>query len=234
MTEIYTPAENGDPQNTQGTPPTNDIQLPDEVLALIGEGKKYATLADAIKALPHAQSHIATLEAEQRALREAQGKSLSQEEVYAAVQDFLKQNPQTTGTAIDEKVLDTLLDRKLKEQQSQATVQANVTSFKSAMGKFGDDKAQAKVFNEKAEELGMTPEALGNMVGQSPKAALKLFGLEGAKPTPRSSTQDGVNTQALSQHQGAPPKTKLVGRSSRDLQAEWRQTAEAIQKKYGV
>lgn len=44
--------------------------VPTELQELVGQGKKYATLDDAIKSVPHAQTHIAKLEQEAAQLRE--------------------------------------------------------------------------------------------------------------------------------------------------------------------
>ena len=65
MTDIF-----DTPKTPEGTPAPTGIKLPDEALDLIGEGKKYGSVEAALKALPHAQKHIATLEAEAQALRE--------------------------------------------------------------------------------------------------------------------------------------------------------------------
>ena len=43
-------------------PQTQQPSLPEEVMALVGTGKKYATPEDALKSVPHAQAHNARLE----------------------------------------------------------------------------------------------------------------------------------------------------------------------------
>ena len=51
-------------------PATPAISIPVEAANLIGEGKKYRTVEDALAALPHAQTHIATLEQENSEFKE--------------------------------------------------------------------------------------------------------------------------------------------------------------------
>src|SRR5690606_35996662 len=110
MTDIYeAPDVPADPQLEQENQPTDALQIPDEVLEFVGPGKKYATLADALKSVPNAQKHIQTLEDEMKQLRADKGSALSQEEVYAAVQDYLKQNGGQAGAGLDEKAVDGLL-----------------------------------------------------------------------------------------------------------------------------
>lgn len=235
MTEVYgSETPNADQPNVENQPPVEPtIQIPDEVLALVGPGKKYATLADALKSIPHAQGHIQTLESELAQLREEKGKALSQEEVYAAVQDYLKQNGGQAGTGLDEKAVDGLLDRKLKEREEAERQQANITTFKSAMGKFGDEAKQREVFNAKAAELGMTPQRLSALVAESPKAVMTMFGLDGKQPSGNPPPR-GLNTEALSTTVGSEPPRQVNTRSVKDLTAEFVRLQTELKKKHGI
>lgn len=228
MTDIY--ATNEADQQSEVDQPTNEVQIPDEVLEFVGPGKKYASLQDALKALPHAQKHISTLEGELAQLREDKGKALSQEEVYAAVQDYLKQNGGQAGSGLDETGVDALLDRKLKERERAAAEAANVNAFQSAMGKYGDMAKQKEVFESKARELEMTPEQLSAMVRTNLKAAKALFGLEG-KQTPHVPPPRGLNTAALSPETTPPPRKVNTSRTS-DLVAEWHRLEQEVRSKY--
>lgn len=235
MTDIYSSeTPNADqPTVEEQTPADNGVKIPDEVLQVVGPGKKYATLEDALKSIPHAQSHIQTLEQELATLREEKGKALSQEEVYAAVQDYLKQNGGQAGTGLDEKAVDGLLDRKLKEREAQQRAAANVQSFKSAMAKFGDESKQREVFNAKAAELDLTPEALSALVQTSPKAVLTMFGLDGKQP-PGKPAPNGLNTEALSLRAGDTAPPKINPRSTRDLAAEFVRLQNDLKKQYNI
>lgn len=234
MTTIYQPEGTvTTPPVQEGDPPTNDPQIPDEVLEFVGEGKKYTTLTEALKALPHAQKHIATLEGELKQLREAQGSALSQEEVVSAVEAYLKQ--QGTPPGLDAAGVQALVDRQLEARKAAEASAANVQAFKTSMGqKFGDK--QAEVFASKATELGLTPEKLSELVRTSPKAALQLFGIEGGKGPSGNPPPGGLNTEALHalNPQGGEGLKTFRGANTKALSAEYRRVEAELKKKYGL
>lgn len=234
MTDIYNaPADEADKQQPQGQPPADALQIPDEVLEFVGPGKKYATLADALKSVPNAQKHIQTLEDEMKQLRADKGSALSQEEVYAAVQDYLKQNGGQAGSGLDATAVDSLLDRKLKEREAQQTAAQNVATFKSAMGqKFGDEAKQVEVFKAKAAELGLPVETLGQIVRTSPKAALAYFGIEPGKTVTGSAPPSGVNTSTFSEQSSQQGLKTYRGASTSDLVAEFKRLRAEVEKRH--
>lgn len=225
MTDIF-----NTPATPEGTPAPTGIKLPDEALDLIGEGKKYGSVEAALKALPHAQKHIATLEAEAQALREQLAKEKALAESMTALNGQRPSAPATPAVAdVD---IESVIDRKLKQTAEKQLAEANVAEFKAAMAaKFGDKASE--VWTAKAKEIGVSTDFLTQLVSKSAVAGKELFGLkETAKPTPPTSGST-VNTGVLSNAQPATaPKPVMGGVKTADLVSAWRTAAEQVKSKY--
>ena len=199
--------------------------LPDEVAGLVGAGKKYASVEDALKALPHAQAHIARIEEENKALREKAAQARALEDVYEALT-----SRQTGGEAtppvipvLDETMLDSVLERKLQEKQALEQRNKNLATVKDSLtGKFGEKAPE--VFGNKAKELGVNEAFLTDLAAKSPAAALELFGLAKKEAPPPTAISGGsINTQALGTNKPAPQfKPVMGGAKTDDVLAAWR------------
>lgn len=199
--------------------------LPDEVASLVGVGKKYNSVEDALKALPHAQAHIARIEEENKTLREKAAQARALEEVYEALTSR-PLNGEATPTmtqAFDETMLDTVLERKLQEKQAQELRNNNLSTVRDSLTeKFGEKASE--VFGNKAKELGVNEAFLTDVAAKSPKAAMELFGLAKKDTQPSTAAPVGsINTQALAGTKSAPvPKAVMAGASTSDLLNAWR------------
>lgn len=197
--------------------------LPEGLDGIVGEGKKYATVQDALRSIPHAQAHIAKLESEARAKDEAIAKARALEEVYEA----LTSNRQASADLLpqagfDAATLDVVLEQKLKEREASQKRIENIKTVEAAIkGKYGD-KAQDVVV-EKAKELGVSTKFIEDIVAYSPKAGLELFGFKDEKAAPQSASPAGnVNTLALPQKPDAPQVPPFMrGKQSATLLEQW-------------
>ena len=224
MTDIF-----DDNKTTVVTDATPTVVLPDEVKDLVGEGKKYGSVEAALKALPHAQSHIARLEAEAKELREKLARQAAFDETVTALNPAAK----TTATPFDPKELDSVLDRKLQERAEQQAREANIAEFKSAMAaKFGD-KAK-EVYETKAKELGVGVEFLTAMVAKSATAGKEIFGLKNAANVTTTTPGGKVNTAALPTDPSQPVKTVMGGAKTSDMVAAFRQAKAQANAKLGI
>jgi hypothetical protein len=224
MTDIF-----DDNKTTVVTDATPALVLPDEVKELVGEGKKYGSVEAALKALPHAQSHIARLEAEAKELREKFAKQAAFDETVTA----LNPKPAATATPFDASELDSVLDRKLKERAEHASREANIAEFKSAMAaKFGD-KAK-ETFETKAKELGVGVEFLTAMVAKSAVAGKEIFGLKNSGSTITATPGGKVNTSVLPTDPALPVKTVMGGGKTADMVAAFRQAKQQANAKLGI
>lgn len=237
MTDIY---------NAEALPPTNVEQqqqqapaltLPDEVAALVGPGKKYATLELALKSIPAAQAHIAKLEAEHTELRQKADGALTTETVYATVQELLKaQEKPSVVAGLDEAAVASIFDRQLEARNKAEREAQNVAAFKSVFDKTFGEKAK-ETFAAKAAEVNMTPAELSDLLKKTPEAALRLVGLKGPAPAQGHKVQSSVNTEVFDHNQRPPTeKRNLIsgGAKRSELKAAWQETVDRVNKANGI
>jgi hypothetical protein len=198
--------------------------LPDEAKDFVGEGKKYATIEDALKSVPHAQKFIdeqknrlTELEAETLRLKE----ELSQKKQMEDYLESLKQT-QLVGTpppAVPD--LDSLLDQKLSERERNQKAQMNLLAVDSEMKKHYGEKAK-DIFATKAQELGISINDLTKLAATSPNAFYKMFEL---KPNAAlgTKTATSINTDGLGSTVQPTPSARVgkVGATTKDLVTAW-------------
>lgn len=200
--------------------------LPDHLKDLVGEGKKYATLEKALESIPHAQSHIATLEAELADLRKKVESAAPQEDVLKTVQEYLEaERKKTNATGVPDiaSVVKEVLGRELTALEQQKTAEGNKAVVNAAMKEKFGDKAK-EVFETKAKELGVGPKFLEELIAKSAEAGMELLGLKKKESTPNP-TRGTINTAALSQREQQQPDRKKImtgGAKTSDVVAEWR------------
>ena len=205
-------------------PQTQQPSLPEEVMALVGTGKKYATVEDALKSVPHAQTHIARLEQEMQSLRERAAQAKAIDDVYEALTSRQQGEQQVTASApiVDERFIDAVLERKLEEQKRAEEKRVNLSKVRESLTTKYGEKA-AEVFKKKAEELGINESFLTDLAAKSPVAALELFGANAKEKVATAVPSGSINPQAFVQNQQpAPPKAVMAGASTSDLLNAWR------------
>lgn len=229
-------------ENTTADQPTGDQPIvkdpvapaiPEDLSGWIGEGKKYSSLEEALKSIPHAQQHISTLENDNKAFKEQIEKVKSMEELLEQIktQQAPKDgntNPQVSYDADDllsklSGQLDSLVEQKLTLKNQQEVQSKNtktvVDSFKEAYG----DKAE-EAYNRLSEDIGMDVATLNSLASTSPKALLKMAGINSQK-APVISNKSTVNTEAFytnANNQPQQAKPVMFGASSSEVQAAWR------------
>ncbi len=148
----------------------NEVQLPDEVVTFIGEGKKYKDVTEALKSVPHAQTHIERLEAELVAANEKLGTAANIETVL----DRLS-SPSTneTDNGFSEEDVTRLVTETVKNLNENATKAENQATVNKVMNDVYGDKAH-NVIADKARELKLNVPTLKALAESSPEAFLKL------------------------------------------------------------
>ena len=221
------------------TPPVetpSTVALPTEVAELVGEGKKYKTAEDALKALPHAQRHIQTIEEENARMKEELGKRKTAEEL---LEEFKasgvlggQHNPQTPEqTSVDyEKIVASVLAKKEAQTTAQKNISTVVNTFQEA---FGDKTKAEEMYNKVAEESGLSVAALNTLAATSPEAVMRLAGITKKQETVPGKVQSTVNASAF----GDKPSTDLSARvkpgaSSKDLVNAWRVAGEKVKQQF--
>lgn len=205
------------------------FQIPTEAAELVGDGKKYQSVEDALKSVPHAQKHIQTLESELAAAREELTKRRTTEELLDEIKSGVqpKENPQ--GVELDQDKLLQLVNQTLdfKERQKQAKSNASQVASKFTE-KFG---TQAEVvYKNIALENGLSEQQLNSLAASSPNVVLKLAGLTEAKIAPVSKPTSSVNTETLNQKVDPSTLSARVkqGATTKDLVNAWKIAGEKV------
>jgi hypothetical protein len=223
--------------NNQIDPSTNEgqnqdsqqpqFQIPTEAVELVGEGKKYSSVEDALKSVPHAQKHIQTLESELVSLKEELAKRKTTAELLDEIKSGVqpKENPQ--NVEFDQDKLMQLVDQTLefKEKQKQAKSNASQVASKFTE-KFGN---QAEiVYKNIALENGLSEQQLNSLATSSPNIVLRLAGLAEVKSTPAGKPTSSVNTQSLTQKVDPSTLSARVkkGATTKDLVNAWKIAGE--------
>lgn len=148
----------------------------DALSALVGEGKKYATVEELAKGAVNGQAHITKLEGEAVTLRDASQQSKSVDDILAALkaqksddgnQPPANQPPADTLTT-EQIVANALADRDAGHAKTKA--QANVASVMERLTAKLGDKA-GDVYSRVGSELGIS---LDKLAETSPDAVMKL------------------------------------------------------------
>jgi hypothetical protein len=176
------------------------IAIPAEVSELVGEGKKYADVPTALKALVASQSHISTIESENEKLREQVKNGKTVDDIFDVVSNQSNQSDDEGKTApVDTDKVVTEVVNVLEQRDKKKTAADNVKSASDQLTeKMGDQDAARKALETKAAELGVGLEFLMSIAAQSPKAFMQYF--DGQAKTAESgsaSSESSVNTQSM-------------------------------------
>lgn len=208
------------------------LAIPEELQELVGEGKKYSSLEDALKAIPHAQKHISTLEQENKQYKESLEKAKAMEELLEQMKTQQPKEDKTNqqvGVDADDLLsklsgqLDSLVEQKLTLKQQQQVQQTNKQAVANAFKEAYGEKAE-EIYNSLAEEAGVDIATLNNLAANSPKALFKMAGIGSSQPK-QSSTKSSVSTEAFLANAGNKPKEikqVMFGASSSDVLEAWR------------
>lgn len=207
------------PPNTNNAEPPAPpaFQIPDPVKDFVGEGKKYATVEEALKSIPHAQKHIESLKQAADVAKQEADKLRAERETYEAfLREQGNQNTNSAPSELDPTQVEALVKRTLEQEKRDAVAKANLQKVREDLTKRFGDKA-AEVFTARGKELGVDINALAMT---SPQAVLELF--------PKQKEADpnisgSVNTAALPKFtRPAEQKPVMFGSSTDDLIQAWR------------
>lgn len=224
------------PQNTpQGVPPA---QPNDDLSTLLGAirnergEQKYRTVHDALDALKHSQEYIPELsqklKQQEQELAEAKAAAAKVAELEQIVLTLAKETNKLppelpTQNGLNPSQVEELISKTLTKRQQEEKAKENVTSVTTAVRQAFGDKAEETFYN-RASELGMTPEQFNTLAATTPKAVLKLLGLESKSTQGFQSTTSSINTVGLTpRHEsyiGRNNKPMLVGATFDDLRQE--------------
>jgi len=224
---------------TKATPPIDEpgVSTPEEFLKLIvneGGTQKYASIDEALKALKHSQEYIPTLKSE----IDLKDKAVSDKELeltelrtkletLGSLDDLAERlnannNSNSEGipntpVGIDKQQVMKLVSDKMEEIENNKILNKNYVSVQENLLEMYKDKAQ-QVIADKAVELGMSSESLGELAKTSPKLVLSLFNVkDNSSFTPTSGSQRIVSNPPDPNESLKPPENSmLVGVKAKD------------------
>lgn len=227
MTELFNSAD-----DNSATPATDDnqtpvataINVPPELQAMVGEGKKYGTVEAALASIVPAQTHISTLEQENN---EYKAKMESNDKLDTILQKLNQPTGepavQTSTQQLNVGDIVKAVKNDLEQEATVASKASNRASVEAKLTeKFGESAATKTV--EIATSLGMSVQDLTALVESSPTAALQLMGVNVSNATDTRQQTDILD--------GAPPigdpaqvKTVMFGAKSSEILNAWRAAA---------
>lgn len=216
-----------DVQNQDNQQPT--FQIPTEAADFVGDGKKYNSVEDALKSVPHAQKHIQTLESELAAAREELAKRKTAEELLDEIKSGIQPQATPAGSEFDQDKLLQLVDQTLEQKERQRAAKTNAESVASKFTEKYGQKAE-EVYNTVAKESGLTVQQLNSLAASSPKIVLKLAGLEGVSAPVAGKPNSTVNTEALNNKIDPSQLSARVkqGATTKDLVNAWKIAGEKV------
>lgn len=175
---------------------------------LVGEGRKYKDDEALAKGYANADEMIEQLKEENAKLRNQveSSETVTNAIDKSKVQDEVKKDVIPESNNLSEDAINQIVESKLAERNAKATAQNNLANVaQSLVNTYGDmDKAKEALEN-KAKELGMTPDEITKIAMKSPQAALAFFNVQ-AKAVQNTST-------GFESNEVVPHKTNIKGKS---------------------
>lgn len=185
--------------------------------------QKYADVNTALSSIPHAQSHISSLEKQVAQLQEELTKRQGMEEVLERIKATPETNTeQPSANSLDAAQLSEAFNA-FADQREQARIAAeNEVAFSNELRSLYGEKAK-EIMETKAQEIGISTAMLQSLAQKSPKAALKYF--EGGPAQAAQPTVPSNNTSSLTPpttpNKAEEARAKLFGKRDPNIE-KWR------------
>jgi len=226
------------PQDQQVAEAPSQNKSYEDLLAMVVKedgSPKYTNVEAAIRSIPHAQSHISTLEKELQELRVEVERRKTAEEVLENFKSVGEKNSveKPSAPTLDLKDLDSIIERKLTEKDVRQKARDNVnTVMEKLTAKFGERADE--MYKKAASEAGMSLSMMNQLAASSPNAVFKLTGVDAQQaPMAPAKTSGSINTGAIH------PKDQEIssvisGNTTKDLVAGWRNAGVKVKQQLGV
>lgn len=158
---------------------------------LVGEGKKFDSPEALAKGKIEADKFIEDLKRQNAELREDMEKSAKLDELMELVRNQSKAPEQPNTSKVDPndtssdqmtpEELKAMIENHVSERDRKTTEARNLAEADKVLReKFGD--SAGNILNTRAKELGMSVDAMKEMASKTPKAFLRLVGVDTNKP----------------------------------------------------
>ena len=168
--------------------------VPPELSELVGVGKKYSSVEQALAALPHAQTHIGNIEAENARMKEELTKRATAAELLADIQKGTPAAVTPAPVEVSTQLVSDIVKQQIEANSLATQKDANAAIVLSAFTKAFGDKSEVEA-QRIATENGMSMPAFEQLIFSSPQAALKLAGITNNIPAPSTGFKGDVNSQ---------------------------------------
>ena len=191
--------------------------------------QKYASIPDVIKATKASQEYIAKLEAEAAETKAELKKRMAAEEVLEQLK-ATKTEETTPSESLDLSQLEAMVEGKitstLTAAEQQRAQKDNVSTVITAMSQKFGDKAEEQ-FIQAATEAGLSIEAFNQLSATSPKAVLKLVGLDNKQQGSPAATSGSINTEALQPSEHKLSAKVPAGANTKAMVGAWRAAGQS-------
>ena len=175
--------------------PNSAEQNPSVGSEFVGEGKKYATVDDALNSIAPAQEHISNLEKEMGEMREELTRRDSAQEILNRI-DASNSAKDTPIAGLEKESVAQLVNETVSQRDAKKILDANKREVNDKLNSIYGDKS-GEVVNTKAKELGVSVEYLQSTAEHSPKAFYQMVGLSEKSSNESMNFNSDVNTQNL-------------------------------------
>ncbi len=186
---------------------------------------KYTDVAQALDSIPHAQSHISTIEGENSELKKELAKATAAKELLEKAGNA---NQQTEGVLTAEEVAETV--QLTIEKNAEASRKAdNVATVNAKFSELYGDKA-ADQMKALAKESDMSVDEIKALAERSPLAVYRMAGINSqSTPTPKT-PGEGLRRDNFQppERKAEPPKSVMSGASTSEMVDNWRAAGEII------
>lgn len=210
------------------TPITQSI-VPTEAADFVGEGKKYSSVEDALKSVPHAQKHIQTLEQEMAQLKEELNQRRTTEELLEEIKSGIPKGDTTPKAEFNPDTVAKIAEGVIKQHEQKRIGDANVNKVVGVFREKFAENAEA-IYNKVATDAGLPIAVLNQLAATSPEAVLRLAGITTKEESIPAKTTSSFNTQALPKSSNADTiSARVTGRGTKDVVDAWRRAGQKIQ-----
>ena len=224
------PSETAEETSVLATPTTPLV--PTELQGIVGEGKKYSTVEAAYASIEPAQSHIATIEAENASLKQTLEGQRTTRELVDELRSTQATGETTPRAEVNQEHISTMVNQELtKIEQSKVKAQNNSTVAQRFMKQYGTKGEE--VYNKLAKDSGLTVADLNIIAANSPTAVFKMAGFE-QKQTNVSPTMGSVNTQAYQAEPTGELNARVKSFDTKDVKTAWAIAGQKAKRNLGL
>lgn len=215
------------------TPTT--FTIPTELQGLIGEGKKYATVEAALASVAPAQSHIATLETENKALKESVTATKTVQELIDDLRSTTAREETPSKVEVNQTDIAAIVAQELAKADKNKTKVQNKTAVAQRFIKQFGEKGEEK-YNKLAAEAGLSVADLNILASTSPNAVFRMAGFDTqvSRDVPSTTNTGSVNSQALHGNSEEITTSKVKSFNTKDVKAGWAEAGKLARKNLGL